>query len=223
MPLGYAEFATTFNERTIAADHRRISTVTYDENGVAQIQKSGNPVPITDFFITPEQTGIPNLANRRNEDQFSVIEEYAKTMARQSKKRDQAIQDRRDKQSSFFAGVSNPRALKRRRNNYRGNTFGRGPPDMETIYFGRDDPSDLFREGNSQGSDGTASGSQTKRDLTVPFFTEIPSQSIDLVEAFRDLPNLPEDVDLSDTVDKPDDHVPQTGDVTQPQQEEMQE
>jgi hypothetical protein len=231
MPLGYAEFATTFNERTLSTDYRRISTITYDENGSSQIQKSTNPVPVTDFFITPEQTGIPNLAKRRNEDQFSVIEEYAKTMARQSKRRDQAIQDRRDKQSSFFTGISNPKALKRRRDNYHSNRISR-QSDAQIFYFGDDNPSNLFTEGSSQGRrSSTLNTERTTSPIDISahatsFFDTHPS--VDLFEAFVDLPILPENVDISDSTEKDqvqqEDINNQPEDITaQPQQEKMQE
>lgn len=66
-----------------------------------QIQKSNNPVPIFDFFISAEQTGIPT--RRRNEDQFSVIEEYAKSMAHHPDIDDDNIYfDTEDSTTSFF-------------------------------------------------------------------------------------------------------------------------
>lgn len=225
IPLGYAEFAAAFNNGAVPGDHRRLSTISDTRvNYRPQIQKSTDPVSITDFFISAEQTGMH--PRRRNEDQFSVIEEYAKSMARQSKRRDKAIQDRLDRKESFFSGISNPKALTFKRTKKNRTPSFHPDNDDGNIYFDTEDSTtSFFNEGSSHGFSNSASHTErtsSPADLSVHAAYLSSAPPVNLFEAFEDLPTLPEDVDLTNHIEKT---IPQeeTSTGVQTPQEEMQE
>ena len=85
VPIGYVEFAKTFNTGTHPQDKWHLSTITFSLLG-EQIIKSNNPVHLSDFFITPEQCGLAPLRNGPTEAQVFVFEEYATTMAMQNRR-----------------------------------------------------------------------------------------------------------------------------------------
>ena len=99
LPIGYIEFAHVFNTGATSKDHRRISTVSFDD-GETYVVKSKSPVSTQDFAITSVQCGIPEP--REDESELLVLKEYAKDLARQKKRREDAYQNRKNKQQSLF-------------------------------------------------------------------------------------------------------------------------
>ena len=109
VPLGYDEFAEIFNGHKRLRDNRELSTV----SAGGYVHRSQNPVTLRDFFITAEQCGIITSANREDEDSALVFERFAKERARAEKRRDEAIQKRKDKQKDNFEEPEKPNKRKR--------------------------------------------------------------------------------------------------------------
>ena len=80
IPIGYVEFTKTFNTGTHPRDKRHLSTITFSLLG-EQIEKSNNPVYLSDFFITPKKCSLAPPRNGLTEAQAFVFKEYATTMA----------------------------------------------------------------------------------------------------------------------------------------------
>jgi hypothetical protein len=96
IPLGYLEFAKSFNDG--AQDRRRLST--FNDTGIT---KSHKPVFLCDFAITAEQCGLDVHNPVQPVDSKNLVfEEYATTMALRDKKRRDAIQERKNKTHSLF-------------------------------------------------------------------------------------------------------------------------
>jgi hypothetical protein len=102
VPLGYLEFANSFNTGTHPQDKRRLSTYISTPTG-DHVVKSTEPVSLHDFHITLEQCGLASPhRNTLTEDQAFVFQEYATVMASQTKRRREAFQARDDKRRNQF-------------------------------------------------------------------------------------------------------------------------
>jgi transposase InsO family protein len=117
IPLGYDEFAEIFNEYKRPNDKRELST-TGVERTKGTIRKSRHPVTLRDFFITAEQCGLgaPNK-DKEAEESALVFERYAKDKAKSDKRRDEAIQKRKEKRRENFSGPVKPNKRGRYFNN----------------------------------------------------------------------------------------------------------
>ena len=91
------EFATIFNNGKHPHDKRHLSTFISTSSGFS-VTKSTHPVTLRDFHITAEQCGLAPPRNAAANAQAYVFEEYATTMALQSKQRRDAFQEHDNKQ-----------------------------------------------------------------------------------------------------------------------------
>ena len=102
VPLGYTDFAVAFNTGTCTSDKCQLSTYTHTSTG-DHIIKSGNPVFLEDFAITPEQCGF--AAPRRDglsEAQAFIFEDYATSQAYKNKRRREQFEAREAKRQNLF-------------------------------------------------------------------------------------------------------------------------
>jgi len=72
IPLGYIDFAITFNTGTLPNDRRRVSTYLPSSTG-DHVIASDYPIYLEDFHITPEQCGLPVRGRSASSDVSSNI------------------------------------------------------------------------------------------------------------------------------------------------------
>ena len=121
MPLGYLDFANSFNTGVPGHDTRRLSTITY-HNNQEQVTLSDHPVSLRDFVITMEQCGLSvSRSNGPTSAQSALITtEYAAVMAEQNARRRRAIQERQSKrQNQFNSSEPRSRPTKRSRHDFK--------------------------------------------------------------------------------------------------------
>jgi hypothetical protein len=111
IPLGFAEFAHTWNEGVRAQDTRRVSQVTMTSNAEEHFfEPSKHPLRIRDFHITPEQAGLVDEVrhNTTSNVQNDIMQEYATMMFRRQANQRRGYDERREKRLRAYS--SGPQA-----------------------------------------------------------------------------------------------------------------
>jgi hypothetical protein len=114
IPLGYNEFVEVFNQYKQPKDKREFSIISVEQSE-ERILKSRFPVTLKDFFLTAEQCGL-SAPTEEEGDRASalVFERFAKDKAKADKRRDEAIQKRKDRKRKDFSAPNKQRPKKRR-------------------------------------------------------------------------------------------------------------
>jgi hypothetical protein len=114
IPMGYDEFAEVFNQYRQPKDRREFSIVTVEQSE-ERVLKSRHPVTLKDFFITAEQCGL-GTSSQENTDKAGalVFERFAKDKAKADQRRDEAIQQRKDRKRKGYSAPDKQRPKRRR-------------------------------------------------------------------------------------------------------------
>lgn len=103
IPLGYNDFQIAWNTGIHPEDTCRISTFTPGKGDQVNIcEPSVDPVTLIDFFITPEQCGMPKRRNKREEARALIFEDYAASQAWHKIKLQGYYNQRESKQQEKF-------------------------------------------------------------------------------------------------------------------------
>jgi len=104
IPLGYIDFARSFNTGQYPNDNRTISTVITGLGTGDTIVPSITPVFLDHFHITPEQCGLgPPKRNGVSDAQALVFEDYAIRHAIRNKRKREAYNEREEKRRARFS------------------------------------------------------------------------------------------------------------------------
>ena len=118
MPLGYLNFANSFNNGVLSNDTRWLSVISY-HNNQEQVTPSSHPVSLRDFAITMEKYGLSITCSNEatNERSALIAAEYAAVMTEQRACWRCAIQEWQIKRQNQFVS-SEPRSWPTKKSHY---------------------------------------------------------------------------------------------------------
>jgi hypothetical protein len=118
IPLGYTDFCLAWNNGTAVDDPRQFSTIFISDdpqdNGVVP---SKYPVRLSEFFITPEQTGIVPINDQPSAVQAEINQEYAAMMAAKQRRQREFIEERKAKRPPHYPVYTPPPRMSNNHNN----------------------------------------------------------------------------------------------------------
>jgi hypothetical protein len=107
MPMGFIEFAATWNNGVSDKDSRHISCVFLPEydGETPGFEASNHPVYMSDFFITPDQVGLGTLAPADATLQSEIMQEFASIMMEQRRNSRKGFEKHKDRRLQAFRGL----------------------------------------------------------------------------------------------------------------------